>query len=480
MTIQFETLDAAYAWLDGHVNLERRLHRVGHDETTFGLERFRRRLEGLGEPQRGLRTIHIAGTRGKGSAALALEALLRAGGQRTAVYTSPHIREYRERVRIDGAPASEDRFRALLERVAAVGGDGDPVGHPTGFRTVFENLTALFFLAAREAEVDWVVVETGLGGRLDATNVLEPGPVLLTRIGLEHMELLGRTRERIAGEKAAILKAGGWGVVGAQAEATADDPGAMGVFRKRAEELATPLHETAGQCPVRERELHREGQRLRIGFEGGELGLDLGLYGTFVAENLQNALGMVAALREKGLVPRTPPDVLREALQNIRLQGRMEPVCGSWPLLADGGHCPTAAAALAASMEAHFGDEPADLLVGMMVDKNHAGFLAELAKWHGWRRVVCYRAPTDRGAPAEDLAVEARRHFDDVKVFTGLEQCLQFLTFADEKRIRAVGTGTLYSVGPMQDWGIRRDRGHGWRKFATTATPHADADPGNP
>jgi dihydrofolate synthase/folylpolyglutamate synthase len=480
---RFTSLDQAYAWLNGHVDLERRLHAARHDEATFGLERFRRRLEALGDPQRGLRTIHIAGTRGKGSAALALEALLRAGGQRTAVFTSPHIREYRERIRIDGAPIEPGTFLELLGEVAAVAGPNDAVGHPTGFKTVFENLTALFLLAARRAGVDWAVVETGLGGRLDATNVLDPGPVLLTRIGLEHQHLLGTTLRQIAGEKAAILKRGGWGVVGRQAPATGDDPGAEGVFRARGAGEGAPLWGAEALCPILERELYPEGQRLRLGFDDGELTLGLRLLGTFVAENLQNALAMLAILRKEGRVPPTPPDAIVRSLQNLSLHGRMERVCRSPLLIVDAAHCPTGAEALAASMAAHFGEvrqaDGFDLLVGMMVDKDHAGFLTALARWPGWRRVICYRPEGERALDSGRLAESARRIFDDVKVFTDLNGVLQFLDHSDEKNDKAVGAGTLYSVAALQDWGIEKDHGHGCTVQAIAPT-QSSADSGNP
>ncbi|MBI3737296.1 hypothetical protein HY256_12390, partial [Candidatus Sumerlaeota bacterium] len=225
----FSTLENAYAWLDSHVNYEAKLDHITYDAKTFELEEFRGRLGRLGDPHLSGGSIHIAGTRGKGTAALFLERLLMAHGLSVATFTSPHLREYRERIRISGAPISPEQFIRMLEKLRChdetqpgAESQATPTSVPpargpeASFKTVFEHLTAMFFLAAREAKVDWRVVETGLGGRLDATNVLGPGPVLLTRIGLEHTHLLGSTYEAIAGEKAAILKAGGWGVAGRQ------------------------------------------------------------------------------------------------------------------------------------------------------------------------------------------------------------------------------------------------------------------------
>ena len=467
MNPPFQDLAGAYAWLDGHINYERNLGAIHYDHRTFEIDAFRRRLGALGDPQRGLRTIHIAGTRGKGSAALAIEALLRASGLRTAVYQSPHIREYRERIRIDGQPVDGAVFTQLLSRIARVPiarEGGRPVHH---FKTVFENLTALFFMAARDANVDWVVIETGLGGRLDATNVIDPGPVLLTRIGLEHTQLLGKTLEKIAGEKAAILKPDGWGVVGTQ-DASGE---AMRVFGERSAATGAPLSRADELCPIEQIDCRREGLRLGLIFEGQPLAIQTELFGDFQAENLQNALAMLCALRTRGLVPQTDRTDLARALGRLRIPGRLERVCRRPELFADGGHCPTAAAALARAMEAHFGQEPAGLLVAMMDDKDHNAFFEGLARWGGWKRVVCYRGFSPRAAPAELVAEAAKRHFHDVEVTNNLGATLQeWLAGAEKNTQRAVATGSLYSIAWFQDWGAQHGQAHSNERKAPAQT----------
>lgn len=470
-TVDFNDLDGAYAWLDGQVNYERQLGRIAYSDQTFELEGFRRRLGRLGNPQRGLRTLHIAGTRGKGSAALILEAVLQAAGFRTAVYTSPHLHEYRERIRVDGAVIGGEAFTAGLRRVAAAGpveGPGaDLAGRP--FKTVFESLTALFFLIARERGVDWAIVETGLGGRLDATNVVDPGPVLLTRIGLEHTHLLGDTLGAIAGEKAAILKPGGWGVAAAQA------PGgeAEAVFRARAAATGARLDWAAGICPIRRLAPHPGGLRLELEFQGRPLRLELGLYGEFQAENIQNALGLLGRLIEDSrdadcgtenmkfgiqypgfrICDRDWAAVIARALDGVRIAGRMEKVCAAPEVFADGGHCPTAAAALARTMQGHFGEEPAGLLVGMMEEKDHDGFFRELVRWPHWAWVGVYGVESPRAAAPERLAAAARYHFQDIRVYENLEQALMIATEDADKVNRLIATGSLYSIGRLQEWG---------------------------
>lgn len=451
MDSEFRDLAGAYAWLNAHINYERQLGSLNYDDRTFALEQFARRLEKLGNPHQASRSIHVAGTRGKGSAGTFLEALLGASGARTAVFSSPHLREYRERVRIDGRMLTEAKTVDLMRRLARLNAQSSP-NPPQSFKTVFETLTALFFLAAREEGVDWAIVEAGLGGRLDATNVLPPGPVLLTRIGWDHTHLLGHTLEAIATEKAAVLKPGGWAVVACQ------DPAgdAMGVFERRARDVDARLFLASELCPVQRVECHREGLRLRIGFEDSFLDLDMPIFGQYQAENIQNALAMFSRLRAEGLVEPAPADVLAEALGRVVVPGRMERVCRNPEVFIDGGHCPTAAAALAVTMQAHFGEEAADLLVGMMADKDHEGFLANLAQWPGWRRVICYHSLTSRSADPETLAEVARRFFPQVEVMPDRHSVLEFLDKTDDKKTRVVGVGSLYNISDFEDWGANR------------------------
>ena len=184
-------------------SLQRRL------ETLYGLERRRDKLglegtrallDALGQPERSFRSIHVAGTNGKGSVCALVERALREGGARTGLFTSPHLVDFRERIRVSGRWADEDWLEAALDRI-----EGLPEGRD---RTFFEVSTALGFLDFAERGVEWAVVEVGLGGRLDSTNVLTPEVTVITSIGLDHTEILGTTLEAIAAEKAGIVKPG--------------------------------------------------------------------------------------------------------------------------------------------------------------------------------------------------------------------------------------------------------------------------------
>lgn len=473
----FPTIEAAYRWLDGHINYERRLGELAYDRRTFEIEGFREQLSRLGNPQRACRTIHIAGTRGKGSSALLLEAVLRGLGLRVATFTSPHLREYRERIRIDGESIAAEGFRRHLEAAAAARAPG---GEEASFKTVFEYLTAVFFLAAREARVDWMIVETGLGGRLDCTNVLDAGPVLLTRIGLEHTQLLGTTHRAIAGEKAAILKTGGWGVFTRQA----NDGEAEGVFKARAEETGAPLFVADSLCPLKEAEFSPRGMDLVYGFEGADLDFSLPLHGPFLAENLQGGLAMLAVLRKRGELPRFDPAALGSFLSNVRLPGRMERVAGNtedqFDVILDGAHCPTGARALAEGMAAHFGNAPAVAVIGMMADKDHSGFFRNLAAGGAdWKKVICYPVGSPRGAGEEALAEAARPFFREVGSSPSLKTALQSARKAAEKGYRIVVSGSIYGLASASDWMNQRHAGKS-ASAPSEAQAHPPSDSGNP
>lgn len=500
--VRFGSVSEAYAWLDGRINYERALDQVTYDGRTFSLEPFRERLRRLGDPHRGRASIHIAGSRGKGSSALFLESALRASGLRTATYTSPHLREYRERIRIDGRPLEGEAFARLLEEIVNRLPPEEGAG---SFKTVFEYLTALYFVAAREADVDWMIVETGLGGRLDSTNVLDAGPVLLTRIGLEHTHLLGGTLEAIAAEKAGILKEGGLAVAAAQAQAPglptalpmrelpglpgaadvgSDRAPAEGVFEARAEEVGAPLFRAPELCPLLEAAFHPRGVRLRFRFRGEPLDLDLPLLGAFLPENLQGVLGLLDRLEAAGRVRLAEAGRLAEALERTALPGRLQRIESRFmgkelEWIVDGAHCPTGAAAVARSLELHLGEEGRErgaiAVVGMMRDKDHGAFFRALAQWPGWRAVVCYRVEFPRALEADRLAEAARPFFGNVHSCATLPEALELSARLAEEKNRVVALGTIYSVAPIQDWIAAHDAGRPEAQAPTQAEPQTDS-----
>src|SRR6516162_1055699 len=209
------------------------LYELGNEIKTakLGLERIRTLLGALGDPQHAFRVVHVAGTNGKGSTCAMIEAGLRAAGIRTGLFTSPHLIEPTERIQVAGVPVTPEQFREAFEVVHTAAEQCNLDCHPTYFETV----TAMAFFLFRELRVETAVIEVGLGGRLDATNVVEPGLTVITPIDFDHEVYLGHTLEAIAGEKAGILKPGVPAVFARQR------PEALQLLLRRAGELNVPL-----------------------------------------------------------------------------------------------------------------------------------------------------------------------------------------------------------------------------------------------
>ncbi|MGH9657572.1 MAG: bifunctional folylpolyglutamate synthase/dihydrofolate synthase, partial [Bryobacteraceae bacterium] len=304
-----------------------------------------RLLDALGNPHRGGRYIHVAGTNGKGSTCAMIEAGLRAAGVRTGLYTSPHLLEPTERIRIGGEPVSADQFLAAFDQVHAAAGRVLEE-HPTYFETV----TAMAFVLFRELAVETAVLEVGLGGRLDATNVVEPELAVITPVDFDHEAYLGRSLERIAAEKAGILKAGAAAVV------TAQRPEAEAAIESRAAELGiAPVRPAAASGVV----LHRRGSRFHL----GGLRLDCPLAGE---HQVENACTAATALRELGV----KGAAIEAGIRGVRWPGRLDCVSGDPEIILDGAHNPAGARALASYIRRFYGDRNVTLIYGAMRDKS--------------------------------------------------------------------------------------------------------------
>jgi dihydrofolate synthase/folylpolyglutamate synthase len=311
----------------------------------FGLERVERALRALGRPDRDLAILHVAGTNGKGSTcAMAAEAL-RLAGHRVGLYTSPHLVSFNERIRIDGSPVADGELSEVIDelRRACPWHDG---GDESERLTYFEFATLLALLRFARAGTTAVVLEVGLGGRFDATNVVVPRVSAVSRIGLDHVQLLGDTVAAIAREKAGIFKRGIPAVV-----AAAQPPEAMAALRAEAERRGAPFQVAPASWdgPIALRGPHQRG----------------------------NAALAAAALR---LLDRVGVPVTEEAIgggiAGARWPGRMEELGG---VVLDGAHNPDGAAALAASLPLLYPGRPVELIFGVLADKDHGGMLAALA-----------------------------------------------------------------------------------------------------
>ena len=329
------------------------LYSLQHFGIKLGLENTRSLLRRLGDPQQGLRIAHIAGTNGKGSTASALEQLLRrVGGRRTGLYTSPHLHSFTERVRIDNRPISEAEVAVRTDEIRQQAEGLTP--------TFFEFTTAMALRVFADAEVEAVILETGLGGRLDATNVVDPAVCVITSIARDHAEHLGDSLARIAAEKGGVIKPGVPVVCARQT------PEVLEVLRAIAAERGAPFH-LAGE------DFDWSSHGSGFDYHGLDCrieGIIPGLAGTFQHENLSLAL---AAAELLGL-PLSGSDEVRGALQDLCWAGRLE-WCGD--LLLDGAHNPQAAASLATYLQ-ELSLRDLIWVAAIKADKDAAGILAPL------------------------------------------------------------------------------------------------------
>jgi len=374
--VQLQTVEQLFSWIEGFTNLER--SGTPYSARAYQLERMYGLLELFGQPQKYFRSVHIAGSKGKGSTAALLAWSLQASGPRTGLYTSPHVDSYLERYavleggRLDQAPQTLLKLgRRLQEGIENLPPTfRDRYGPPT----TFELLTLLAFLLFRELGCPWAVLETGIGGRLDATNTVKPELCLITPIELEHTEVLGSTLRAIAGEKAGIIKSG------IPVYCSAQDREAREVLRSAAAERGSPIVFLDEELESLASRFALEGTELRLRFRGeSERRYTLSLIGDFQAENA--ALVDLAARRTLGL----PEEALAVGLRAARLPGRLELVRRDPPVVLDGAHTPRSVARVLEVFRSLFGSDGV-LLFGAAKDKNTEEMSAILAP--AFQRIV--------------------------------------------------------------------------------------------
>jgi dihydrofolate synthase/folylpolyglutamate synthase len=320
----------------------------------LGLDRVGALLAELGDPHLAGEYVHVAGTNGKGSVAAMIESGLREAGVRTGLYTSPHLTEPTERIRIAGEPVSREAFTAAFEQVHAAAERLLAAGALEAHPTYFETVTAMAFLAFREAGVGCAVCEVGLGGRLDATNVITPRVAVITPVDFDHEAFLGRSLESIAAEKAGILKRGVQAVIAPQR------PEAARTIAAAAEALGIePVW--SGDWPVRDLSLTADGSCFRL--EGPrEFTLECPLAGE---HQVANAAAAAATLHLLGL----EPGAIRAGIRRTCWPGRLERAGRQPDIILDGAHNPAGARALAAYIRRFFEGRRIWLIYGAMRDK---------------------------------------------------------------------------------------------------------------
>jgi len=409
------------------------LYALGNEIKTakFGLDRVRAVLEALGRPQDRLRLVHVAGTNGKGSTCAMIESALRAEGRRTGLFTSPHLSQPTERIRIDGENAATDRFTDAFNRVHRAAEELLAAGAIDYHTTYFETVTAMALLIFAEARVDMAVMEVGMGGRLDATNVIRPELCVITPIDFDHEAYLGKSLEAIAGEKAGILKAGVPAVFARQR------PEAESVLEGRAVSLGVEVTRTR-DWPVSGVELDARGSRFWWGRPPG-LPLACPLPGE---HQVENAAAAITALTKLGV----PGAAVQAGIARTVWPGRLERVRCRPEIVLDGAHNPAGARALAAYIDRFYAGRRVRLIYGAMRDKaidEIVGILFPRAA------EVIVTAPAQARALAPASLREMTAH-PNVKVAASLPEALAMVSGAAEDEAVFL-TGSLYLVGQARE-----------------------------
>lgn len=396
------------------------------------LDRMERLLAALDHPERHVPpVIHIAGTNGKGSTLAMIRAGLEAAGDRVHAYTSPHLARFHERIRIAGKLIDEAALTALLDECDRANG-GESI-------TFFEITTCAAFLAFARARADWTLLEVGLGGRLDATNVIaRPRLTIITPVALDHQQYLGDTLALIAREKAGIIKRGVPCIVGRQ------EPEALAVIEARARELAAPLFIHGEHWSVSE-------ERGRLVFQDDDGLLDLPRPALVGPHQIENAGIAIAALRQLGQGAAACEGAMTQVVWPARMQRlRRGPLVESAPgceLWLDGGHNPAGGRAVAASLAA-MAPRPTYLVCGMLNTKDETGYLRPLAA--GVKGLLAVSIPSEPNSlPAEETCANARAVGIPAETAPSIAAAVTMIAAREPAGARVLICGSLYQAGAV-------------------------------
>jgi dihydrofolate synthase/folylpolyglutamate synthase len=387
--------------------VEGALDQRGFTRMDFDIQRIKDLLDGLGSPQRAYPSIHLTGTNGKTSTARMIDGLLRAHGLHTGRYTSPHLETVRERISLDGEPVSEEQFVRIYREIAPVvelleESFAEPL-------TYFDMTTALAFATFADAPVDIAVVEVGLGGAEDATNVIDAGVCVITPIGLDHTEWLGETIEEIAWAKSGIIHPGAT-VISAKQDDEAARP-----LMERSLEVGATLAREGSEFGIVSRAIAVGGQVLTLqGLGGTYSDIFLPLHGEHQAQNAVLALAAVEAFLGAGSAKQLDPDVVREGFADVSSPGRLERIRSAPAILLDSAHNPHGMTATVKALEEEFAFRHLVVVLAVLADKDAEGLLELLEPVAA--HIVVTRNTSPRAMPLDDLADLAAEIFGEDRV----------------------------------------------------------------
>ncbi len=409
------------------------IHGIPRAPERTGLDRMRSLMRHLGNPHEGLKFIHVAGTNGKGSTSRIISLILEKAGYRTGLYTSPFIEVFEERIQVNSTYICHEALARLTERVKAAVPQVIAEGyfHPTEFEVV----TAIMFLYFKEMDIDFGVIEVGLGGKNDATNVLLPVLSVITSISFDHVEYLGDTIASIAGHKAGIIKK-------APSISAPQDPKAAEVLNKRAQGTGSSLTFISGE-DIRYVGMDDRKQLVELNVQPwGTIKAHLNLLGKHQLENCLLAVTAVA-----GIDCDVPYDAVVCALDEVVWPARMERFGKSPCIILDGAHNPDGMRSLIESMDSYFKDVPRVVILGILKDKE-ARLMTETAS-HGAGAVICTAPPTPRALAIRELMAYVPDNVSCIPEDSYEQALNRAVSIAGHKGIVLV-TGSLYMMGDFR------------------------------
>ncbi|MEW5747820.1 MAG: folylpolyglutamate synthase/dihydrofolate synthase family protein [Candidatus Thermoplasmatota archaeon] len=412
----------------------------------LGLDNMREFSHRIGDPHLDFRSVHVTGTNGKGSVCTFVSEMLRRHGLKVGLYTSPHLVDFRERIRVDGRMIPQrdvvrlgEELRVQMEDMASHGKEKQ--------LTFFEFTTGLAFQYFKEKGVDFVVAEVGMGGRLDATNIILPDVAAITRIGLEHTDYLGKTIMEIAGEKAGIIK-GGCDVVTCE-----KDPAVLGLFQQACDRGGCRLARFGRDFGVSCVSQSLSGTRFDYRGLREIPGLRTGLLGAYQAENAALAVAAVERLAAKGV--QVTDEEVRAGLKGARWPGRLDVVSRKPMLMFDGSHNPDGALTTARTLEA-FGMTPLTFVLGCMKDKDAREIVRALAPRAAM--FVVTQVDNKRAMGAEELGAVVRQEYaGPVSVVLRSGDAIE-KALAEFRGEGVCAIGSLYLVGEAIQWRRARQK----------------------
>jgi dihydrofolate synthase/folylpolyglutamate synthase len=408
----------------------------------LGLKNITELLHRLDDPQKEFRCVHVAGTKGKGSVSAMLASILRAQGYHCGLYTSPHLVDFRERIVVDGKAIPRKDLVRLTQLVRASVEEMGRVERAS-YPTFFEVTTAIAFLYFAERGVHLAVIEVGMGGRLDATNVIEPEASVITRLELEHTQYLGATIESIAAEKAGIIKPGTPVVTLSQ------NPGTDRVIEEIAAANGSSVDYIGRDVPYTLKEATREGTRVLL--EGpGEV--EVPLLGSYQAENVALAYGAVLALRRRGVA--IGDDAVTLGLKQVNWPARLELVGRAPFLIFDVTHTPGGAEVVAREVRRLFPGRII-LVLGMLDDKDLNGVAEQFARISG--KAIATSPHSSRAFSAEKVERALRKHMSEVERRDSVADAVRTALLEAKPEDTVLVTGSLYTIGEAKAWWGRHE-----------------------